>query len=68
MVRPNVWEAFHAHGLDYDTRSEPYRGIFDEEKLRGSASFRELSPVDFPLYQLCGRRCIARFGWINRSE
>jgi hypothetical protein len=41
-VPPNVWGAFHALGLDFNTRREPYQLLFDEEKLRGRAGFREL--------------------------
>jgi hypothetical protein len=36
MVPSNVWGAFHALVFDYDTRREPSRLLFDEEKLRGS--------------------------------
>jgi hypothetical protein len=68
MVTPNVWGAFHALGFDYGTRREPFRLLFDEEKLRGSAAFQELWSLDFPLDQLSDRRRAARFGWINGPE
>jgi hypothetical protein len=44
IVPFNVWGAFRAFGLEFefDTRREPYRLLFDEEKLRGSAGFEEL--------------------------
>jgi hypothetical protein len=43
IVEPNAWEPFQAVGLkfEFDTRSEPYRLLFNEEKLRESAGFRE---------------------------
>jgi hypothetical protein len=49
-------------------RKEPWMLLFDEEKLRGSAGFQELSSVDFPLDQLSGQRRTARFRWINKPE
>jgi hypothetical protein len=42
MVPSNVWGAFHALGLDYDTRKEPSRLLFDEGKLKGRACIQEL--------------------------
>jgi hypothetical protein len=68
MVLPNPGRAFHVPGLDLDTRKEPYRLLFDEEKLRGSACFRGLWSVDAPLDQLSIRRRAAWFGWINGPE
>jgi hypothetical protein len=68
MEPPKVWGDFDALGLDFDTRREPCRLLFEEEKLRGSSGFRELWFVDFPLDQLSGQRCAARFDWINRPE
>jgi hypothetical protein len=68
MVPSNVWGAFHALGFDYDTRREPSRLLFDEEKLRGRAGFEELWSLDFPLDQLSDRRRAAWFGWINGPE
>jgi hypothetical protein len=41
-VSLNVWGAFYALGLDFDTKDEPYRVLFNEKKLRESAGFREL--------------------------
>jgi hypothetical protein len=40
--------------FEFDTRSEPYRLLFNEEKLRESAGFREWWSIDFPKvsYQL----------------
>jgi hypothetical protein len=68
MVPSNVWGAFHALGLDYDTKREPSRLLFNEEKLRGSGGFRSLWPLDSPLDQLSDRRRAARFRWINGPE
>jgi hypothetical protein len=48
VVPPTVWGAFHALGLDFDMRSEPYRLVFDENKLRESEGFQELWSIDFP--------------------
>jgi hypothetical protein len=68
MVPSNAWGAFHALGLDFDTRREPSRLLFDEEKLRGRAGFQELWAVAFPLDQLSDRQHAAQFGWINGPE
>jgi hypothetical protein len=64
-IAPNIYGAFHALGLDFDIRREPFLLLFDGKKLRESAGFRELWFVDFRLYQRSGRRRTARFGWIN---
>jgi hypothetical protein len=68
MVPSNVWGAFPALGLDFDTRREPSWLLFDEEKLRGRAGLQDLWSVDFPLDQLSDRRRVTRFGWINGPE
>jgi hypothetical protein len=52
MLQPNIWEGFWALSLEFDTRSEPYQRLLKEETMRGSASFRELSLIDFRFYQL----------------
>jgi hypothetical protein len=39
MMPCNVWGAFRALGIEFDTRSEPYELLFDEVKLRESAGF-----------------------------
>jgi hypothetical protein len=65
MVPFNVCGAFSALAFEFDTRREPCEPIFDEEKLRGSASSRKLWSVDFPLDQLSGRGRTARFDWIK---
>jgi hypothetical protein len=62
MVEPNIWGAFQALGFEFDTRSEPYRLLFNEEKLRESTGFRELWSIDFPLDQLSVRRRNTKFG------
>jgi hypothetical protein len=74
MVEPNIWGAFRAigFGFGFDTESEPYWLLFDGEKLRQSAGFRELRSIDFPLDQLSSRRQRqrqnARFGWISKQK
>jgi hypothetical protein len=70
MAPPHIWGAFGALGLEFefDTRSEPHRLLFDEAKLTGSAGFRDLWSVGFPLDKLSGRRRIAPFGWINMDR
>jgi hypothetical protein len=42
MVESNLWGAFRAFGFEFDTEAEPYRLLFNEEKLRQSEGFREL--------------------------
>jgi hypothetical protein len=68
MVPSNVWGAFHALGLDFDTRRELSRLLFDEEKLRGRVGLQELWCIDFPLDQLSDRRRAAQFEWIKGPE
>jgi hypothetical protein len=48
MAEPNIWAAFWAIGFEFDTETEPYRLLFNEEKLRQNAGFRELWSIDFP--------------------
>jgi hypothetical protein len=67
-VPSNVWGAFDALGLDFDTRREPFRLLFDEEKLRGRAGVQGLWSLDFPLDEVSDRRRVAQFGWINGPE
>jgi hypothetical protein len=67
MVEHNIRGAFHALGLEFNTRSEPYCLLFNEERHSESPSVQELWPIDFPLDQLSGRRRDAQFGWINQS-
>jgi hypothetical protein len=72
MVEPNIWGDFREIGFDFefDTEAEPYRLLFNEQKLRQTEGFRELWSIDFPLDQLSSRRQKqnARFGWINKQE
>jgi hypothetical protein len=68
MVEPNIWAAFQAIGFQYDMAAEPYRLLFNEEKLRESKGFQELWMIDFPLDQLSALRRAANFGWINQLE
>jgi hypothetical protein len=42
MGEPNRWEVFRGLGIDFDVIRWPCRLLFNEEKLRGSAGFREL--------------------------
>jgi hypothetical protein len=55
MMEPNIWGAFQALGFEFefDTTSEPCRLLLNEESLKESAGFRELSSIDLPLDQLC---------------
>jgi hypothetical protein len=55
MVEPDRWGAFEAleFEFEFDATREPYRLLFNEEKLRESAGFRELWSIDLPLDQLC---------------
>jgi hypothetical protein len=64
IVESNIWVAFRAIGFEFDTEVEPYRLLFNEEKLRQNEGFRELWPLDFSLDQLSSRRQRqnARFG------
>jgi hypothetical protein len=50
MVEPNIWGAFRAIGLEFefDIEAEPYRFLFNEEKLRQSAGFLGRWSIDFP--------------------
>jgi hypothetical protein len=68
VVEPNIWGAFQALGFEFDTRSKPYRILFNEEKLRESTGFRELWSIDFPLDQLSVLRRNTKFRWINQPE
>jgi hypothetical protein len=56
MVESNIWGAFREIEFEFDTEVEPYRVLFNEEKLRQSEGFRESSSIDFPLDQLSSRR------------
>jgi hypothetical protein len=66
MVEPNIWAAFQAIGFEYDTAAEPYRLLFNGEKLRESKGFQELWMIHFPLDQLSVRQHAVNFGWINQ--
>jgi hypothetical protein len=48
MVEPNIWGAFQALDFEFNTRSEPYRLLFNEKKLRESTGFREVWSIAFP--------------------
>jgi hypothetical protein len=39
MVKPNIWGAFWVIGFEFDTEKEPYRLLFNEEKLRQTEGF-----------------------------
>jgi hypothetical protein len=70
MVEPNRWGGVQASGFEFEfhTEAEPYRLLFNEEKLRQSEGFRERWSIDCPLDQLSSRRQNARFDWINKQE
>jgi hypothetical protein len=42
MIEPNIWGAFYEAGSEFDTRTEPSRVVFHEEKLRKTGSFQEI--------------------------
>jgi hypothetical protein len=67
-VESNIWGAFQAIGFEFDAEAEPCRLLFNEEKLRQSEDFRELSSIDFPLDRLSSQMQNFRFGWINKQE
>jgi hypothetical protein len=68
MVQPSRWKSFRALGLDCDTRSDRCRRLFNEIKLRGTAGFRELWSIYFPLDRLSRRHPTPRFGWSIRQR
>jgi hypothetical protein len=42
MIDPNIWGTFHEAGFEFDTRTEPYRLAFHEEKSRKTPTFQEI--------------------------
>jgi hypothetical protein len=68
MAESNIWGAFRTIGFEFDTEAEPYRLLFNEEKLRQSEGFRELWSIDSLLDQLSSEKQNLRFGWINKQE
>jgi hypothetical protein len=68
MTEQNIWGAFQEAGFEFDTSTEPYRLVFNEEECRSTREFQEIWSRDFPLENLSTRRQNARFGWINRHE
>jgi hypothetical protein len=68
MMEPKIWRVFRAIEFEFDTEAEPYRLLFNEEKLRQSEGFGELWSIDFPLDQLSSQRQRqnARFDWMNK--
>jgi hypothetical protein len=68
MIEPNIWGAFHETGFEFHTRTEAYRLVFHEEKLRKTPAFQEFWSLDFSLEKLSRRRQAAKFGWINQVE
>jgi phosphopantothenoylcysteine synthetase/decarboxylase len=39
ILEPNIWRTFQALGFEFDTKTELYRLLFNEEKLGESADF-----------------------------
>jgi hypothetical protein len=68
MLEPNICGAFEAIGVEFDTEAEPYRLLFNEEKLRQIAGFREVWSIDLLLDKMSSRRPNIRFGRINKQE
>jgi hypothetical protein len=66
IVESNTYGAFQTIAFEFDTEAEPYRLLFNEEKLRQSEGLRELWSIDFAWDQLSSRRQNTRFGWINK--
>jgi hypothetical protein len=68
MIEPNIWDAFHEAGFEFETRTELYRLVFHEEKLRKTPGLQEIWSLDFPREKLSRRRHAAKFGWIKQVE
>jgi hypothetical protein len=68
MIEPNIWDAFHEAGFEFDPSAELYRLVFHEEKLRKTPALQEIWSIDSPLEKLSRRRQIAKFGWIKQGE
>jgi hypothetical protein len=68
MAEANIWSALQALQFDFDAASEPYRLLFNEEKPRQRAGFREMWSNNFALDQLPTRRHVGRFNRINKPE
>jgi hypothetical protein len=68
MVESNICRVLQVIGFEFDTEPEPYRLLFNGEKLRQSEGCRELWFIDFPWDQLSSRRQNVRFDWINKQE
>jgi hypothetical protein len=58
IVPRKVFGGFHSHEPDFDMMSEPDRGLFDDQKLRGSTDFQEECSLDFPLDKLSSRHVL----------
>jgi hypothetical protein len=68
MITLNICGDFHEAGFDFDTRTEPHRLVFHEEKLRKTPAFPEIWSLDFPLEKLSRRHQAVKFEWINQIE
>jgi hypothetical protein len=68
IIEVNISEAFAAIGFTHNIEQSPYALLVDEEKLRQSPDFMELSERDTPLGSLSRRRQNAKFRWINEPE
>jgi hypothetical protein len=68
MIELNIWRAFAAIGFTHDIDQGPDGLLFDEQKLRQSPGFMELSERDTPLKSLLIRWQNAKFGWINEPK
>jgi hypothetical protein len=55
LVESNTSGAFQPLGFEFDTGTESYQLLFNEEKPRQRAGFREMSSIDFSLDQLLTR-------------
>jgi hypothetical protein len=61
LTSRNIWAAFQATGVTFDTESIPCRIVFHQEKLREAKEPVELWNLDYPLQPLTPRRQNAQF-------
>jgi hypothetical protein len=52
MTEPSIWGAFQEAGFEFDTSTEPYCLVLDEEKCQNTGECQEIWSRDFPLENL----------------
>jgi hypothetical protein len=69
IIDGSIWRAFQTLEFVFNTGTEPYKLLFNEEKLRETTGSQKLSSIDFPRIscQLAGARLDA-IGSTNLSE